>query len=327
MLRGLVVCLLLVVSQQDVITPPGFSWKDIELSTTNHNFPLTYPDKDYVFGQIRPFLEAKGFLDSESSVGCAALNLESWYSTLNTSEPKEALCPALKPVLVYSEVTFGMDYLSTILNRSPSIVFTNDFFSGNSCGNRSLAISLYNQLLCSMQVPSVDVNVTMIGLDRSEYWGVSGIEAIDYPAQNNISVLMFVRQNSLSRSLADAEVASKNITKNRLSKHVKHAVKTRTLYTHYYCSLKSKGVDVMILSYEDLLFDFNRTMRKLMEFLGAGKAPWWRRMEFETPLLLKDKIVNVQQVRGYLEAMGPEYVCLLDENCRFPPFVCPVEEA
>uniref|UniRef100_A0A7S4KHR7 Uncharacterized protein n=1 Tax=Paramoeba aestuarina TaxID=180227 RepID=A0A7S4KHR7_9EUKA len=90
-----------------------------------------------------------------------------------------------------------------------------------------------------------------------------------------------------------------------------------------YCNLKANGVRVKLVTFKDLVYNRTNTMKELGQFLNVAK-PW----EGKTAMHHKpitDRIENLNEVSKYFNENAPEDLCMLYENCKYPPIDCEKE--
>ena len=197
--------------------------------------------------------------------------------------------------------------------------------------NKTLAISTAINLLCALRLPEMGVKKVVIGLQWSQFWRYTH-DAVMYPKQHNSPVLLLKRDNYLAKILAGEGTKSKNpgthIPFDVLENLPELVLKHQERYKKIYCSLKKAGVNVMIITYEELVNHFSQTMARVSEFggleegggrkgRGRGRGRWYEGFVKEHVVLV-DRVGNMNKAKKFLMRYFPDFVCMLTEDCVYP---------
>ena len=255
------------------------------------------------------------------SIGCTSKYLSSWYNNV----PRN-FCP-LSTLFVYSEQHSGTILLSSHLHKAPGMVGIHELFCCENCTDRTLGLSTFLNLACSLRVHEVGAKKVIVGLQYNHFWHQTE-EAIRFPQeQHDSSVLLLKRDNYLSFFFAGAGTKSPKrshvvIPMDLLQSLPDRIREYQQKYHKVYCSLKKAGVPVILLTYENLIKNFTFVMEDVGEFVGIRRGKWSPRLVLHHHSL-SDRVENFGEVKEYLEKNWPEYVCMLFENCEYPSeFVC-----
>ena len=299
---------------------------------TNYTLPIPIMKRNKnQWRLLKHVLEHFHLLDEDSkkefwpSIGCGAQTLSKWYENV----PHD-FCP-LSTVLVYSEQHSGTSLLGNYLQKAPHTVGIHELFCCDHCTNKTLAIETLVKLSCSLRVHQRNIQQIVVGLQFNHFWG--NLEyALSYPKVHGSKVILMKRDNIIAKKLAGAGLKDKKKTL-RINPERKHYLVNITTYIEnyqeryrsIYCFLKEVGVEVLVVTYEELAGEFGETMKRVSDFIDVPSG-WWNGAQEETiHIPLVDRIRNFEEVKEFMEEHHPEYVCMLTEDCVFSKgFSCDV---
>ena len=179
--------------------------------------------------------------------------------------------------------------------------------------------------MCALRIHELGVKNVFIGLQYQHFWKHTSLSNPFPKHHPNTSVLILKRDNYLSHYCAGAGPDSKNFDSFIPMLEIKYLPSRieeyQKRYKKMYCSLKKAGVKVKVITYEELVGDFDSTMRKVGEFVGESVDRGWKLGGFESKhVALKERVKNYEEAKRYLKRKHPQYLCLLREDCDFFPF-------
>ena len=326
----------------------------ISLSPSRPSLPLPLShNKNEQFQQLSSILEyyyggeERDEEGDRPSVGCRVKKLSFWFdafssssfspsssssssSSFSSSLPSSSSSPSpsssycgLKIFLILSQQHSGTELLMSYLNKAPHSVGIHELFccdNNNYCSNKSLGLSTYINMMCAIRMKEVGVKNVFIGLQYAHYWEKENIVDFIRNFHPGIGVIILKRDNYLSYYCA---AAGHHIRKSAFiprweiedlyTKIKRHQHKFRKIY----CSLKEEKMKVLMITYEKLITNFNKTMGMVSDFIGENEDRKWYGGFVSKHTPLEGRVENFEEVKRFLEKNFPSYVCLLSEDCDF----------
>mmetsp|Transcript_33115 Transcript_33115/g.51762 ORF Transcript_33115/g.51762 Transcript_33115/m.51762 type:complete len:485 (-) Transcript_33115:47-1501(-) len=279
-------------------------------------FVSTYHLKEYDLSVIRP------------STGCALRPLS---NTLFADAPSSTEMCGVTPTLLYTQQHSGSTLFREYLTYIPRLYPKHALFCCDKpqcTTDKDLAVVAYTKMFCALNATR-EIDYLFVGLQEKHWPWHNEQLSLDLPQHYGMKVIMEIRLNFLSWSFAGASFHSdareKHLPPERYMDLKDLRVNYRKYYSTLYCKLKERGVEVIFLTYEDLVSRPQETMDKVLDLIGHP------RMTFDTStnghhFPLADRISNKDEVVSYLKKNDPESLCLLYENCSFPPVDCDTQE-
>uniref|UniRef100_A0A7S4JYC1 Protein-tyrosine sulfotransferase n=1 Tax=Paramoeba aestuarina TaxID=180227 RepID=A0A7S4JYC1_9EUKA len=311
--------------------PPDISHSPLD---ENFHFPSSYlfpsrnDSKTYV-KNLGNVISNYGLWDTSHSIvkgervshrpsyGCSLRSFSPWFS--NAPSTSLSMC-RISTVLVYSEQHSGTTLLTSSLDNIPSVSYMHGLFCCQTCTNETVGITTYAQLACAYQLHRVGISRLVILLQHHQFWQHLFSEAADYPAQNHLPVIILKRYNFLAHYYAGGGLGGSGGTGIKVHREVLKSLpsmekKYRDKFDKMYCALKERGVRVMMITYEELANQREKTMNQVNDFMGMEA---WKGSSEIHHVPLSERIENLQEVTDYLKNKNPEYLCLVYENCPYP---------
>ena len=175
------------------------------------------------------------------------------------------------------------------------------------------------QLLCGLRMPEVGVRNVFVGLQYEHYWQNEDVVSL---AQNhpNTSVILLKRDNYLAYLCAAAGTKvkkSKFLSKVALDFLPDKVKNFQGKYQRMYCALKNAGIPVMMLTYEELVENFEEKMKIVSEFIGENEDRSWYDGFVSKHKKLEGRIENLKEVKDFLAQKYPSFLCMISEDCIY----------
>jgi len=310
--------------------PPDISHSPLD---ENFHFPSSYlfpsrnDSKTYV-KNLGNVISNYGLWDTSHSIvkgervshrpsyGCSLRSFSPWFS--NAPSTSLSLC-GISTTLIYSQQHSGTTLLTASLAYNPSVSYKHGLFCCQTCTNETVGITTYAQLACAYQLHRVGISRLVILLQYNQFWKQFS-EAVDYPAQHDLPVIILKRYNFLAHYYAGGGRVGSGGNGIKVRRSVLKSLSSNVKNYHHkfdkmYCALKERGVRVLMITYEELAKERKKTMNRVSDFMGMEA---WKGSSEIHHVPLSERIENLQEVTDYLKNKNPEYLCLVYENCPYP---------
>ena len=210
------------------------------------------------------------------------------------------------------------------LNKNPKNIGIHELFCCDNCVGKGEGVDIYINMMCVLRMGELGVKNVVVGLQydhfwerRENFWEVLG------GRNSSVSVIILKRDNYLAYLSASAgkKVKESKFIKRVLIENMPRKVRRfQRKYREMYCLLKKRGVKVLLLTYEELIENFEQKMKIVSDFMeGEGeKNNRWYGGFVSKHKKLEGRIENGKEVREFLEKNHPEYLCMLTEDCIYP---------